>query len=324
MSIPAKLHFCWIGPRLPWAYVFAILSAVERSELRDITLHHTDKLEEDEPLRQLRSVQCVRLQAIDAKRFLLQTGQAIGLDDQLAQLYTTLELSVMRADLLRAAILYTNGGLYLDLDTLTVASLRPLLVTKAFLGSDIIVWPSYIRQSRSPLLWFRHLLLDVIRKVCRWAPFGWQAFRRLQTFYVRNVTNAIMGAEPHSPFFADYLKSMALKPTSQLINKYALGPTLLQEIADRYTASELHIQEPSVFSPLPPEVSEHWFHILRRPALYSVLLPETRVVHWYASVRTSRLVAQITPAYILKNHQRQLYSALAYSCVGKSSAVFDR
>jgi mannosyltransferase OCH1-like enzyme len=32
---------------------------------------------------------------------------------------------VQRADVLRAAILYLQGGICLDLDTITVASLRP-------------------------------------------------------------------------------------------------------------------------------------------------------------------------------------------------------
>ena len=42
MAIPDRAHFCWIGSSLPWAYVFAILSAAERSELAQIFLHHTD------------------------------------------------------------------------------------------------------------------------------------------------------------------------------------------------------------------------------------------------------------------------------------------
>ena len=46
MSIPARVHFCWIGARLPWAYVFAILSAAERSGLPEVLLNHKDALED--------------------------------------------------------------------------------------------------------------------------------------------------------------------------------------------------------------------------------------------------------------------------------------
>ena len=42
MAIPARVHFCWIGASLPWAYAFAILSAAGRSGLAEIILHHTD------------------------------------------------------------------------------------------------------------------------------------------------------------------------------------------------------------------------------------------------------------------------------------------
>ncbi len=318
MAIPAKLHFCWIGPGLPWAYVFGILSAVERSGIADVVLHHTDTLEDGETLRLLHSVRGVSLQKIDPRAYLLQAGRAIGLADQLDQLYTALERVVMRADLLRAAILYMEGGVYLDLDTVTVASLTPLLATEVFVGSEFIVWPHHVRQSRSPFLWARHLMLDVIRKLCRRAPRGWQMFRLLENLYVRQVNNAVMGAAAHSAFFSDYLHAMAALTIGQRANRTALGPGLLQKIADEHCGRPIELHKPNVFSPLPPEVSQHWFRVTRAPGLSAVLLPETRVVHWYASVRTTHLVEQINPAYILENRHHQLYSALVYDCVGNS------
>ena len=42
---------------------------------------------------------------------------------------------------------------------------------------------------------------------------------------------------------------------------------------------------------------------------------ETRVAHWYASVRTKPRVALVDPAYVRKNRNRQLYSALVCACV---------
>ena len=320
MAIPATLHFCWIGPRLPWAYAFGVLSAVERGAIPDIVLHHTDALDEDEPLRLLRSFG-VRLSRVEPTAYLSQTGYALGLGNRLAELYEALTPTVMRADLLRAAILYTEGGIYLDLDTVTVASLWPLLNTEVFLSSEFIVWPRSVRQSRAPLLWARHLTLDAVRKACRRAPLGWKVFRCVQGLYVRHVNNAIMGTAAHSAFFSDYLREMADAARHPSNGRYALGPTLLQHIADRRSGDSVHIHRPDVFSPLPPEISEHWFRITRYSALPAVLLPETRVVHWYASVRTRQLVDRITPSYVADNRHRQLYSALVYSCIG-NSAIF--
>ena len=42
----------------------------------------------------------------------------------------------------------------------------------------------------------------------------------------------------------------------------------------------------------------------------SVLTPETRLVHWYASVRTRKIVSHIDSAYVLRNEHHQLLSAL--------------
>ena len=149
MTIPARAHFCWIGPRLPWAYAFAILSAAERSELPDIVLHHTDPLEEGPELNALRQAHGVRLSLIDPLLLLAETGAALGVGEALADLYEGQDSPVKRADILRAAILYREGGIYLDLDTVTTASLRPLLGSKQFVGSEFIVWPHAVRRSRA-------------------------------------------------------------------------------------------------------------------------------------------------------------------------------
>ena len=315
MTIPARLHFCLIGPSLSWAYVFAVLSAAERSELPEIVLHHTDVLEDGEALRALQAAPRVSLSPVDAASFLTRTGRMLGRGDGLALLYRGLSSPVIRSDILRAAILYAHGGIYLDLDTVTVASLLPLTGVPQFVGSEFIVWPNFVRVSRSPALWARHLGLDLLRKALRRMPHGWRAFRKIERLYSLHVNNAAMGAEANSRLFSSYLHAMLdLSPERQR-QRYALGPKLLQEVVERHRADDLTIQEPQVFYPLPPEISEHWFRPVRVVRLGKVLTKQTRVVHWYASVRTKPLVAQISPDYVRKHRERQLYSALVCSCI---------
>jgi Glycosyltransferase sugar-binding region containing DXD motif len=316
MTIPTQVHFCWIGASLPWAYVFAILSAAERSELPEIILHHTDALAEGPELQALRQAPRVRLSRIDPYACLAQTGQALGVGDELVALYRRLDSPVARTDVLRAAILYLQGGLYLDMDTITTASLRPLLNTPQFIGSEFIVWPQVVRTSRSPTLWARHLVLDLVRKILRRIPYGWKIFRSVERFYFRGVNNAVMGAEANSRLFSDYLRAMLAVPPERQGLAYALGPDLLQEVVNRYQQGDLTIQEPAVFYPLPPEISEQWFRIAPGVRLSAVLSAETRVVHWYASVRTKARVARINPAYVREHREHQLYSALVCSCIG--------
>jgi hypothetical protein len=310
MTIPPCVHFCWIGPRLPWAYVFAVLSAAERSEMQTIILHHTDELEDGPQLRALKSAARVTLAPVDPLDCLAKAAKVLGLGERLAELYFRLKSPVMRSDILRVAILYLQGGIYLDLDTITTASLLPLLDLPAFVGSEFVVWPHFVLKSRSPLLWARVLTLDLLRKLMRILPQGWKLFRRVEHFYFTGANNAIMGAPANAPLLAAYLQAMVSLPPERQSQPYALGPDLLQDIVGRIPGSEVKVQEPPVFFPLGPEISEHWFRTNPNPLLNEVLLPETRVVHWYASVRGKSRVAQISPDYVQAHRSDQLYSAL--------------
>jgi hypothetical protein len=315
MTIPARGHFCWIGPRLPWAYAFALLSAASRSALGEIVLHHTDALADLPAVRCLARVPRIRLSRIDAIACLTRAGVMLGCGDAAADLYRSLASPVARADLLRAAILYLEGGIYLDLDTVTTASLLPLLGARQFVGCEFIVWPHSVRISRSPVVWARHLGLDLLRKLLRRMPEGWRTFRRVESFYFRGANNAVMGAEAGSPFFAEYLRAMLALPPARQGQPYALGPDLLQAVMGCWSRDDLVVHEPQVFYPLPPEISTHWFRLRRQAALHEVLSAETRVVHWYASVRGTPPMAEITPEYVRRNRERQLYSALVWASI---------
>lgn len=321
MTIPRRIHFCWIGPRLPWAYVFAVLSAAERGGMQEVILHHTDELEDGPELRALRQASGVTLSRTDPRACLAPAEAALGLGEGLISLYSRLTSPVMRSDVLRAAILYIQGGVYLDLDTITVAPLPPLLETRQFVGSEYIVWPHWVRTSRSPLVWARHLTLDVMRKAMRRLPRGWKLFRRVQGLYFRGINNAVMGGEAGAPLFADYLRAMVALPSARLAEPYALGPDLLQTIVDRCPPGTLTVLPPAVFYPLAPEISEHWFRPCLGPRLDEVLSAETRVVHWYASVRTKSRVAGIDPDYVRANRENQLYSALVYASISRLPAA---
>ncbi len=314
--IPARLHFCWIGTSVPWAYVFAVLSAAERSALADIVLHHTDELENGPELRALHGASRVHLSRIDPIGVLDGVGLQLGVGaGELARLYDRLESPVMRSDVLRAAILYQHGGIYLDLDTITVAPLTPLLGASQFVGSEFIVWPYRVRTSHSPVLKAGHLALALLRRTLRWMPRGWKAFRRVEGLYVRGVNNAIMGAQAGSPLMADYLRAMMSLPAKRSTQAYAIGPDLLQDVVDRCDYDDFRIQEPAMFCPLAPEISEHWFRIGRGRRLECVLPRETRVVHWYASIRNKSRVARISPDYVRQHRGDQFYSMLVSSCI---------
>jgi hypothetical protein len=280
----------------------------------EVVLHHTDELADTTALAALRAAPGVRLARIDPHTCLAEAGARLALGGALIELYDGLASPVQRADVLRAAILFLQGGVYLDLDTITVASLRPLLAAPQFVGTEYIVWPHWVRISRSPLVWARHLGLDVLRKALRLAPGGWRGFRWIESWYFKGVNNAIMGAAPGAPLFAAYLRAMAGMPEVLRTQPYALGPDLLQGLVGQFPAEGLVIHEPAVFYPLAPEISEHWFRP-GRPALGQALRPQTLVVHWYASVRSKPHVARIDPGYIRAHRHNQLFSALVFKAL---------
>lgn len=321
MTLPARLHFCWIGPGLAWAHAFAVLSAAAHSGLNEIVLHHTDALADNEVLHALRTTPRIRLSPLDPVAYLTEVGELIGAGAGLAALHDSLDTPVMRADLLRAAILYREGGIYLDLDTITVAALTPLTAHDAFVGSEYIVWPNRVRRSRSPLLRGRALGLDLLRKLLRFLPDGWRLFGHVKHWYFRSVTNAAMGSAPQGRFLATYLRAMLDLHARDRAARCALGPHLLQAVIETYDGSELTILEPHVFHPLPPEISRHWFRMRRSVTLGAVLPAGTLVAHWYASVGGATPIGQITPDYVLRHRDRQFYSALVHAYAGPHVAL---
>ncbi|MDE1906918.1 MAG: glycosyl transferase [Rhodospirillales bacterium] len=310
MTIPRTLHFCWIGPNLAWAHGFALLSAVAQSGMDEVILHHTDDLA-DGPVPRALVEAGVTLSHLSPEALLASVQAALGLGEALTRLYARLASPVQRADVLRAAILYSQGGVYMDVDTITIAPLTPLLAAAQFIGTERIVWPHWARVSRSPLVWAKHLGLDGLRKLLRLVPGGWRGFRAVEGWYVPAVNNAVMGGKASAPLFAAALCAMAALPEGKTPEPYALGPDLYQALLATPQPG-LVMHEPACFYPLGPEISEHWFRFCRNAsaALSRLLSPQTRVAHWYGSVRTKPHVAVITPAFIRAHRETQLYSAL--------------
>ncbi|WP_297367731.1 glycosyltransferase [Acidocella sp.] len=312
MAIPRLAHFCWIGSRLPWAYGISLLSAAARGGVDEAILHHTDELEDGPVMEALRADHAIRLSRIEPRVLLAEVGAELGVGDALWAIYKDISSPAILSDILRAAILYRHGGIYLDVDTVTVAPFTPLLGARQFIGVERIVWPYWVKSSRSPLVWGRTLALDLMRKAMRVLPEGWRVYRHVEGAYYRGINGAIMGGDPKAPLFEIYLRHMVAMPADKRNTPNALGPDLLQELIGNGLVPELVVYDPEYFYPIGPEISEHWFRPCRNApqALMTVIKPQTIVVHWYGSVRTKPYVAKIAPEYIQDHRQNQMYSAL--------------
>jgi hypothetical protein len=305
--IPERAHFVWLGEKLPFVYALAAASAAQRGGFERVLFHHTDPLDREPSFAFLGRTTRVEARLLDPLALVEQAGGA-----RLVDCYRELGQPAARSNVLRAALLHEQGGVYLDTDTLTLASLSSLRSRGGFFcGEERLVFP----KSRGPR-WASHLdprTLGrmLVRDVCRRLPSGYRPFRRVERWFRTAVNNAVLGAEPRHPFVADLVTRMATFPRSERRVRYALGVHLLQSAVADWRGGGVHVERPEVFYPLGPEISEHWFREQRALELADIVTPRTLVVHLYASVRIREKLARVSPAWVRAHARSEPFSALA-------------
>lgn len=309
-GIPLVAHFVWFGQSFPWVFGLAVRSAALRGEFERVVLHHADDLLPTAGLQDLAGLPGVELSRFDPDEIL---GRVAGHASALRETMGRLAAPSAKSDLVRLAILYVEGGVYLDTDTITVASFRPLCEgVAAFCGEERIVYPARVKGSRSPLVHAAAFARARVRWVLRQVPDGWKAFRAIESLYPAALNNAVIGSVPGGAFVTRLIERLLQIPKERQPRPYVIGPHLLQSVREEMPLRDLVVHPPPVFYPLGPEISEHWFREADGPPeLSRVLSPETRLVHWYASVRTHELVRRMDPDYVRSRADRQLFSALA-------------
>lgn len=317
--VPSVAHFIWFGRSFPYIYGLALRSASAWGGLRRVVLHHADPIDGEPGVALALEDPAVTLRPLDPEALLARAGQTLAAGSvgdgelsgaALVALFRRLTAPAARANLVRAALLYVDGGVYLDTDTVTVRPMAPLLKAGAFCGEEPLCLPGWLVRSRNPARYAQAGFLLALRDGLRRLPRGYRLFGRVEPLYFRGANNAVLGAAPGHPLLAAMLRSaLAMEPRRQTV-RYALGTHLLESEVARYAGEDLVVHPPAVFYPLGPELSQHWFRRYARVEPAEVLLPETRVVHWYASVRTRRVVPRVDAGYVASHARTQLFSAL--------------
>lgn len=315
---PSVAHFLWFGRGFPWVNFLAVASAAMRGEFESVVLHHADDLSDSPAFRSLAGMPNVLTERLVPNECLERCPEHGG---KLVDLFRVLEKPAARANVIRAALLHARGGVYLDMDTVTVRSLRPLRTAGLFCGAEHIAWPSDVVWSGRPDRIAVALARMGTRLLFRELPGGWRTFRRIEAGYPAAVNNAVLGAEARHPLLTELLDRMVTMPRWRRRVRFALGTHLLQQVVAEYRGSDLVVHPPAVFYPLGPEISQHWFRTTRDVDLDAVLLPETRVVHWYASVATRDVTPRIDPAYVRQHASTQPFSALALPFVEATAGI---
>ncbi|MBN2196429.1 MAG: hypothetical protein JW751_26695 [Polyangiaceae bacterium] len=304
---PVAAHFVWFGEEFPWVHWLALRSAASRGGFARVEVHHADGIA-GPVWEAAQAIPGVSAHRLDAEALLAETGPS---GPALVEIYRRLVAPAARANMVRAALLFREGGVYLDFDTVTVRPVAPLLAdASVFCGVEHLAFPDDPRRRFDPgrfaAAWARTAGRDIFRRL----PNGWRWFRRIEALYPVAPNNAVLGARAGHPFVGDLLERMVRLPRSRQLVRFALGTHLLEHAVAEYRGDDLCVHPPETFYPLGPEISEHWFRPSSAPL--DELIPEaTLVVHWYASVRTRRVVPLLTPDWVAAHRGREPFSTLA-------------
>lgn len=306
--IPANAHFIWFGTSFPWLHGAAVCTAAAHGGFDRVVVHHADPIDDTPGVRLCQDAPGVELRPLDAHAVFARLG-ARG--ERLAALFDRLDAPAARANMVRAAILASEGGVYLDTDTVTVRSLTPLRERAgAFCGVEHVVFPATTVRARSPLTQLGALAKTTMRDVYRRRAGGWRAFRGIEHRFATAENNAILASEAEHPFIEALIDGMLAVPPERQLVRFALGTHLLQDVVARYDGPGLEVHAPPAFYPLGPELSQHWFRDGTAADLHEILLPDTRVVHWYASVRTREVAPHVDAAWVKAHRERVALAAL--------------
>lgn len=310
--IPAVAHFIWIGSDFPWLHFAALASAAKNGGFSRVVLHHSDDLSHAPWWRALGGLGNVESRRLSPARLIERVGGSA-----LVARYSALAERAAQSNVLRVAILLQEGGVYLDLDTVTTKSLTSFRQTSSFFcGAERIAFPASLERSKNPLPWASAFLRTSLRDLARRSAHGVHWFRRVQHLYPLAANNAVLGATPNHPFVHELCQRMLALSERESLRRYALGTSLLQHALHETTSSEIVVHPPAAFYPLGPELSQHWFRMDGRARLDDVLDANTHVVHWYASVRTRNIAPSINPAWVERHRHQQLLSALLSRALG--------
>jgi Glycosyltransferase sugar-binding region containing DXD motif len=303
--IPNIAHFIWIGEKLPYIYTIAIKSACIAGKFSTVKLHGNSELLKEPHVASLQNLKNFKFCNLDPKK-VIESCNLPGFYEK----YIQLVQPAGKANLLRLAILFKEGGVYLDTDTITLKPMESLLENEAFAGEEYIIKPYWVARSNSTLEHTKKHCRNIGRKICVYIPHGYLLFEYISKFYLRAVNNAVLGAEPAAPLLKTMLNKIIEVPQEQLLIRFKLGTHLLQETLHE-NPHMATIQEPDLFYPLSPEICRHFFKNYGISQINRIISDKTKVVHWYASVKTKNIVKNITADYIKKHSSKQIFSHLA-------------
>jgi hypothetical protein len=196
-------HFVWMGRKLPFFAGLAIRSAALRGEFDVIIPYHTDPLDEEPRFAHVFDLPRVERLLLDPEDLLAPLARP-----ELATGYRALAIPANRSDILRAALLYRFGGVYLDTDVIVLRGFGSVLGPSMLLGRNRSGYDfRSMTASWARMIWLR--FKSALRAAVSRLPGGHQLFRGIQGLYPTHLTTGIWGSTAEHPLLARVLDRTA-------------------------------------------------------------------------------------------------------------------
>ncbi|MDR2555116.1 MAG: hypothetical protein LBC64_06770 [Fibromonadaceae bacterium] len=293
--IPNRIFFIWLGKNFPWSAGIAVLSALRVQKPEEVAVYSDVELQ-GEGFDLIKNEKGITFKIIDNSVF-----KDLGDDGICEELCNKVKSPASKANLLRLALLYKHGGIYLDTDTVFVKPIDDLLKFKGFCGTETVALPRELFKSINPFAYLICGLRFAWRFFCTYCPSGEQIFRKTEKFFSQSANNAVLASEAKNPIIANAFKEINLMKESTRLRRYRLGTHLLQSITRNKSSEFMEVLPNCYFYPLGPEICRHYFLDGSGKRLSKMLLPETRIVHWYNSVERRFLSEPLNAAWTLKH-----------------------
>jgi len=276
--IPNKIHFVWSGKSFPYPFALAVKSAVKRHPDWKVVLHVGDEPVGNPNWESI--LPLVEIRRRDPEAVLMEVPE-IG--QKLVDLHRAVPANYPagRSNLVRLAILASEGGWYLDFDTLCAARLDSVAATGAVIGEE---WVWRYDQERVSSGFALKMVPSVVAFAISWMgartnllrPHGWTESVLRRVWGRKELNNAVIGAEPGHSWILRLLELACGQDPSV---RFALGPALVNLGWNRPGSAELPLRTGTeVFYQFPPSQTSRYFRSPVRD------LPDRAVVlHWCSS-----------------------------------------
>jgi len=281
--IPNKYFYIWTGSSFPYLNLLAVKSLLLADDSATAVVFIVGPEPQNDNFENLRSLERVSVVAIEPDAVFSQLPAEVKSAGTIFHKIPESSASA-RSNILRYALLYLYGGVYLDFDTVVTRSLSDLAALQCFIGEenvwvgdeDRVAGKWWVCVYPRNLFWLTSWLLR--RADSAWFSGKLQIARTLKKtdalWSKKQPNNAVMGAIPESPFIRELL--LACLDTDFTV-RYATGPTLVSQVAENFPHLVSVLPVNYFYSVAPGES----FRFFADQTL--VLTPEAYLIHYAAS-----------------------------------------